>query len=309
MKKTITIGSRGSQLALTQTNHVADMIRSATPGIEVNVEVITTKGDRILDTPLAKIGGKGLFTKELETALLEGRVDLAVHSLKDLPTDLPEGLCVGATPPRATPNDALVCERWPSLAEMPDGAKVGTSSLRRKAQLLAVKPGLDIVDLRGNIDTRMRRVTEGVIDAAILACAGIERIGRAEAIAEVLSPAVMLPAVGQGALALETREGDRDVLDVLDTIGDAATEAETAAERILLAALGGGCQVPIGALARVTGETLSMEACVCSLDGTKVLRTTVSGAATEAASLGRQAADALIGDGADALIAEVESGE
>lgn len=307
MSETLTIGTRGSQLALTQTGHVAEMIKAASPGLEIHIEKITTKGDRILDAPLSRIGGKGLFTKEIETALLEGTIDLAIHSLKDLPTELPEGLCIGAMPPRATPNDGLVCAKWNSLDDLPDGAKVGTSSLRRKSQLLAARPGLDIVDLRGNIDTRLTRVTDGVIDAAILACAGLERIGRADAIAQVLPPEIMLPAVGQGALAIETREGDAAVLDLLVKINDPKAQVETAAERALLMALGGGCQVPIGALARLEGDELTLKACVCSLDGKRIILREATGLRSAADALGLSVAEALVKDGADAIIAEVEA--
>lgn len=305
MRERVAIGSRGSLLALTQTNHVADLLKEAQPGLEVHVEVITTRGDRIQDRPLAEIGGKGLFTEELEAALRDGAIDLAVHSLKDLPTDDPEGLAVGATPKRATPYDALVCSKWKSLDELPADAKVGTSSLRRKAQLLALKPQLNIVDLRGNIDTRMKRVTDGDIDAAILACAGIERLGRSEAIAEVLPPEIMIPACGQGALGIQCRAGDPDLRALLEKIHDPGCAAETTAERSFLSHLGGGCQVPIGALARVSGGRLHMRGCVCSLDGAHIIHVEIEGGADEAETLGRDAALLAIEDGADKVIAGV----
>lgn len=307
MKKALRMGSRGSRLAMIQSRHVAALLEEAIPGMSVEIEVFTTRGDRVQDVPLAQIGGKGLFTEELEAALGDGGIDIAVHSLKDLPTEMPDGLCIGAVPPRATPNDALVCTRWPALDDVPDGARVGTSSLRRKAQLLAFKPALEVVDLRGNVDTRIKRVAEGTVDAAILACAGLERIGRHDAIAEVISAERMLPAAGQGALAVESRDGDDDVLEALARITDAKTRIETAAERALLSELGGGCQVPIGALARLAGEALTLRARVCSLDGTRIITKEISGIRSQADALGRNLAESLLLAGADELISEVEA--
>jgi len=249
----IVIGSRGSKLALVQSNFVAGLLRAASPGLTVDIEVISTRGDRIVDRPLAEIGGKGLFTEELEAALRDKSIDLAVHSLKDLPVQNPGGLTVGAIPKRATPNDALVAREATSLATLREGARLGTSSLRRKAQLLIARPDLKIVDLRGNVDTRIAKVLErGELDAAVLACAGLERIGRAGVITEVLKPEVMLPAPGQGALGIQCRADDAEVLTLLGTLDDADTRAEVTAERALLEGLGGGCQAPIGAL----GETI-----------------------------------------------------
>jgi hydroxymethylbilane synthase len=306
MRSSLTIGSRGSKLALTQTNQVADMIREAIPGVEVDIKIIATKGDRILDKPLSEIGGKGLFTEELEAELRAGTIDLAVHSLKDLPTDDPEGLTIGASPKRVTPNDALVCTKYSSLRELPAGATVGTSSLRRKAQLLAMNPDLNIVDIRGNIDTRMGKVTEsGELDAVILACAGLERIDRSDVIAEVIAPDLMLPAASQGVLGIQTRADDTELLDGLSSIHDPNTYAEATAERTLLAGLGGGCQVPIGALAKVEGDTLTMNACVCSLDGKTFLCVTVVGAIADAEALGKQGAQELLKQGAVAIIENI----
>jgi hydroxymethylbilane synthase len=305
MKTKLIIGSRGSELALTQSRYVAGLIEAAVPDIEVKVEVFSTRGDEILSKPLAEIGGKGLFTEELEAALLEGSIDLAVHSLKDLPTEEPTGLCIAATPTRATPNDALVSAKFARLADLPPGATVGTSSLRRKAQLVAAKSGLNIVDLRGNVGTRVKRVTEGDLDAAILACAGLERIGLSDGIAEVLSPEVMLPAAGQGALGVQARADDIDLLEILAKVNDVATRAEVTAERALLAALGGGCQVPIGALAEARGDSLHLRGCVCSLDGKRLFRTEISGPLIDATTLGQQAADALLREGAEAVIADI----
>jgi len=305
MRPRITIGTRGSRLARVQSGYIMEMLKAADADLDVAIRVITTTGDRVLDKPLAEIGGKGLFTEELEAELRDGTIDLAVHSLKDLPTDSPAGLTVGAVPKRVTPNDALVCAKWSSLDAIDEGARVGTSSLRRKAQLLAYRSDLEIVDLRGNVDTRIGKVLDsGELDAAILACAGLERIDRADAIAQVLSPEIMLPAPGQGALGIQTRADDAEVLALLQDIGDAASAAEVAAERALLAALGGGCQVPIGALA-AAGEALTLQACVCSLDGATVLRHEAVGPCEGAEALGRKVAEVLLAEGADAIVAEL----
>ncbi len=307
MKHVITIGTRGSRLALTQTNHIADLLRAAAPEAEVRIEVISTKGDRIVDRPLIAVGGKGLFTRELEVALLEGRIDLAVHSMKDLPTDLPAGLALGAVPPREDPRDALLTSSGALLETLHNGAVVGTSSLRRQAQLRAYRPDLKFVDLRGNVDTRVRKVKEGPLDAAVLACAGLNRLGYAAAITEEIPPEIMLPAPAQGALAIEIREDDDAIRALLVRIGDENTAVEVAAERTVLAALGGGCSVPIGALGRVSGDTLTLSACVCSPDGTKMLRASASGSVTDAKNLGEQTARELMDKGAEAIIASVET--
>lgn len=297
------IGTRGSALARTQSEWVAARLREAWPGLEVTLEIITTTGDKIRDVPLAQIGGKGLFTKEIEVALIEGRVDLAVHSLKDLPTELPPGLCLGAVPPRERPFDAFVSATAGSLRDLPHGARLGTSSMRRRLQLQALRPDLEIVDLRGNVPTRLRRVKEGELAATILAAAGLRRLGLAAAITEELGPEAMLPAVGQGALGIEIREGDQRVFDLLAVLRDDATAAETRAERALLAALGGGCQTPVGALGRAEAGRLTLHACICDPAGGAVLRTRVDGAVEEAEELGRRAAQALIDMGAGAFLA------
>lgn len=306
MRQRLIIGSRGSNLAMTQSRQVAEMIREAAPGIEVHIEVFSTKGDRVLDKPLAEIGGKGLFTEELEAALRDKTIDLAVHSLKDLPTDDPDGLTIAATPKRVTPNDALISTMYGSLKELPAGATVGTSSLRRKAQLLALNPELVIRDIRGNIETRMNKVLESAeLDAVILAAAGLERVNRSEVIAEVIAPELMLPAASQGVLGVQTREDDSELRAVLAKIHDADSHAEALAERTLLAGLGGGCQVPIGALALIEDGALTLHGCVASLDGTRVLRTEISGTAEMAEILGKQAAVALMDQGADGIIAAI----
>ncbi len=302
MRNRIVIGSRGSKLALTQSQHVADLLHDVAPHIEVSIEIFSTRGDEILDKPLAEIGGKGLFTEELETAMLDGRIDLAVHSMKDLPTELRDGLCIGGVPPRETPYDAFVSGRFASVDDLPQRARVGTSSLRRKAQLLARRPDLEILDIRGNVETRMRKTTDGTVDAAILACAGITRLDRKADIRQVLPADLMVPAVGQGALAIEARSDDEDVLALLRRISDESAWVEITAERALLATLEGGCQVPMGALARVNGATLTLTACVCSLDGERVLRTEVRGQAADAHALGVEAAERLRAAGAEGII-------
>lgn len=305
MRKSIVIGSRGSKLALIQSEFIAQRIRETNPGIEVRIETISTKGDRIIDKPIAEIGGKGIFTQELDSALADGAIDLAVHSLKDLPTEQPEGITLAATPKRATPYDALVCTKWKSLEALPSGAVVGTSSVRRKAQLLAAHSDLNVVDLRGNVDTRIRKVEEGTIDAAVLACAGLERLSRADAIAEVLPANVMLPAPGQGALGIQARSDDSELLEALKVINHPATEAETIAERTLLLELGGGCQMPMGALARVDGDDITLDTCVCGLDGVRVLRVHLTGHIRRPHELGQRAATHLLRDGAEELIGEL----
>jgi hydroxymethylbilane synthase len=304
MKTGFVIGSRGSKLARTQSDWVAERLRELVPGASVRIEIIKTTGDRILDAPLAKIGGKGLFTKELEVALLEGRIDMAVHSMKDLPTELPEGLEVGAVPPREDPGDALICNRWASLDALPEGATVGSSSLRRAAQLRAYRPDLKLVDLRGNVDTRLKRIADGDYDATILACAGLKRLGLADAIAQVIPTEIMVSAVGQGALAVEARANDEAMAEAFTQLSDPATVAETRAERACLSALGGGCQIPLGALARVTDGTLVMNAVVCGLDGQRIIHAHAEGSPEEAETLGWQIGEDLLRQGAAELVAE-----
>ena len=301
MKK-IVIGSRGSDLALWQSNYIADCLREVSPDTDVTIEIIRTTGDKITDVPLAKIGGKGIFTKELEVALLEKRVDLAVHSLKDLPTELPAGLTVAAIPVREVPLDAFVSKNNISLDDLPTGARIATSSLRRKVQLLAHRDDLEIVDIRGNVPTRLRKLKDEDLDATILAAAGLRRLGLADAITHEISPEVMLPAVGQGALGLETRT-DHDALHaLLAKLHHADTAAEVAAERALLAALGGGCQVPLGALGRIEDGILTLRACVCSLDGAEIIRADLAGSPLDAEAIGKLAAESLLREGAQSMI-------
>jgi hydroxymethylbilane synthase len=298
----LVIGSRGSQLALWQARWIA--ARLAEAGHETHIEIIKTTGDKITDVPLAKVGTKGLFTKEIEEALLDGRIDLAVHSLKDLPTELPAGLTIAAIPPREDARDAMVGAK---LSNLPAGAVVGTSSLRRAAQLRAIRPDLAIESIRGNLDTRVRKLDEGQYHAIVLAAAGLTRLGWAHRIAETLPPELMCPAVGQGALAVETRETG-DGYAVCAVLDDPAARAAVTAERAVLASLGGGCQVPIGAHAVITGDELWMAGVVVSPDGTRIVRLIEQGAVRDAEEIGRRLGSALLAEGAREILEQVYGG-
>lgn len=305
MKAKLTIGTRQSLLALWQSNHIAAMLREKYPECEVVLKKIVTKGDRILDVPLAQIGGKGLFTKEIETELADGTIDLAVHSLKDMPTVLPEGLCLTAITERANVGDAFVSNKYASFEELPLGAVIGTSSLRRKAQLLAARPDLQIMDLRGNVDTRLRKLDEGLYDAIILAAAGLERLGHGDRITALIPPDVCLPAVGQGALAIEARTADDEVRSMLEFLNDLPTKQSTDAERAFLGLLEGGCQVPIGVHADVAGEQIKIEAIIAALDGSTVLRDTITGKAEDAVALGQQLGKKMLAAGGQEILAAI----
>jgi len=295
----LVIGSRGSQLALWQAQWIA--ARLAEDGHETRIDIIKTTGDKITDVPLAKVGTKGLFTKEIEEALLDGRIDLAIHSLKDLPTEIPAGLTIAAVPEREDPRDAMVGAR---LSELPAGAQVGTSSLRRAAQLRMVRPDLAIESVRGNLDTRVRKLDEGQYRAIVLAAAGLTRLGWAHRIAEILPPEVMCPAVGQGALAVETRQ-EGEARDICAALDHAATRAAVTAERAVLAALGGGCQVPIGAHAVIEGDSLGLVGAVIAPDGDRMVRKSDRGAVADAAEIGRRLGEALLIDGAREILDQV----
>lgn len=305
------IGSRGSELARWQSDHVAATLRAAHPGLAVEIIIISTTGDRILDTPLAKIGGKGLFTKEIEEALLDGRCDLAVHSLKDLPTDLPEGLALGAVLSRTDPSDALVSARGERFANLPPGARIGTSSLRRQAQLLHARPDLRVESLRGNVPTRLRKGTSGEFDAVVLARAGLERLGLLDAVTEILPFDLLLPAPGQGALGIEIRGTDSETAWLLRGLEDPLTRAATDAERGFLHALGGGCQVPVGAWAAPCAdrpEHLELDGMVADPQGLRLLRGRRSGPIEDAAALGAALAADLIDRGAEEILDALRAG-
>lgn len=301
MNSKLTIGTRGSKLALVQAHWIADQLRAEHPALDVVIEIIKTTGDRITDRPLSQIGGKGLFTKELEVAMMDGAIDCAVHSLKDLPTELPDGLVLSAIPLRADPRDVLITNDGVSLHELKTGAVVGTSSLRRTAQLRHRRPDIEVTDLRGNIDTRVGRVRDGAIDAAILANAGIKRLAldvRGVPIDEV----DIVPAPGQGALGIEIRENDAHTAAFFAAIHDAIATAEVTAERTCLAILEGGCQVPLGIRATADGNTLHARARVCSLDGTTAVDAELTGDVAEPAKLGERIAHDLLERGAAAII-------
>ena len=295
------IGSRGSQLALWQANHISSLLRAR--GHEVEIEIIHTTGDKITDVALAKVGTKGMFTKEIEEALAAGRVDLAVHSLKDLPTELPHGFEIAAITERQDPRDAFCSRHYSKVDHLPNGARVGTSSLRRQAQLKAIRPDLDIHPLRGNVDTRLRKLEQGEYDAIILASAGLKRLGKTELIKEIIPAEVMCPAAGQGALGIEIREGDVKTRELLAFLNDPDARAATTCERALLNSLGGGCQVPIGAFAEVRDGKLHLESIVADPDGTRLLRDSRDGSDPE--KLGNEAGASLLKRGGDAILEAV----
>jgi hydroxymethylbilane synthase len=301
----IRIATRRSPLAKWQANHVADLLRRNEPGLEVRLHELVTRGDKILDVPLADVGGKGLFVKEIEDALLAGDAEIAVHSMKDLPAVLAPGLVVGAVPEREDPRDALCSPRWRTLAELPRGAKVGTSSLRRSAQLKALRPDLEMHMVRGNVETRLRKASEG-LDAVVLAYAGLRRLGLAEHATYVFSPDEMLPAVAQGALALEARGADAATLKRLAALEDPATRVRTEAERGFLARIEGGCQVPIAGHATVKDGKVVLRALVASLDGRAVIRGERSGPAADARRMGEALAEDLLSRGAAEILRECE---
>lgn len=297
----VVIGTRASKLALAQTYAIRDALLAAWPGLEVGVEQITTKGDLILDRPLSAIGDKGLFVSEIEQAMRERRVDLAVHSAKDLPSELPPDMALAALPARENPLDALVSLRGERLAELPEGARVGTSSLRRACQLRAIRPDLRVADLRGNVDTRLRKLREGQYDAIVLAAAGLRRLGLAGEITELLSPAQMLPAVSQGALGIEARAGDAELAALLAPLDHPATRLAVTTERAFLARLGGGCQVPIAAYAQAEGDQIQLGGMVGARDG-RVVRGARRGPAANPSALGTALADELLANGGLALL-------
>jgi hydroxymethylbilane synthase len=303
----IVIGTRGSALALWQANHISDRLKEFEPGLVVELRVIKTQGDKILDVALNKVGGKGLFVKEIEEALVRREVDLAVHSIKDVPAQLPEGLVIGAIPKREDPRDVLISKTGLTLDALPQSATVGTSSLRRMSQLRARRPDLRIEMLRGNVDTRLRKLDEGQFDAIILAAAGLTRLGHAARITEYLAPEISLPAIGQGALGLEIRAGDDLVTPRIERLDHEATSRAVAAERGFLAKLGAGCQTPVAAHAEFDNGTIVLEGMIGRPDGTEILRDRIGGAAWDAEGLGRTLAERLLARGGDKILAECEA--
>ncbi len=307
-QRTIRIGSRKSQLALVQTYWVKKELESHFPKIDFEVETMSTQGDKILDVALAKIGDKGLFTKELEEGMLRNQTDFAVHSLKDLPTNLPEGLMLGCVTKRVDPADALVVHekhKDKQLYTLPDGAVVGTSSLRRLAQLRHHFPHLQFKDVRGNVNTRLAKLDAGEYDAIILAVAGLQRLGMSDRIHQTIAPEISLHAVGQGALGIECREGDTEILKVIKALEDPETRDRCYAERAFLRELEGGCQVPIGVNTKIEEDTLILTGMVAKLDGSKLIKDTISGSRTNPEQLGKDLANRLRDMGADEILAEI----
>jgi hydroxymethylbilane synthase len=299
----LVIASRESALALWQARHIQGRLQALYPHMTVDILGMTTTGDQILDTPLARIGGKGLFVKELEQALADGRADLAVHSMKDVPMHLPEGFALAAIGEREDPRDAFVSNDFARLEDLPAGSIVGTSSLRRQSQLQARLPHLKIASLRGNLQTRLRKLDEGQYAAIILAAAGLKRLGLEARIRQLIAPEMSIPAVGQGALGIEINAQRQDLLPLLAPLNHEATASCVEAERAMSRALAGSCLVPLGAFAERSGDTLVMRGFVASIDGREMLRAEVSGDAADAETLGRLLADRLIAQGADRILA------
>lgn len=313
--RTLVIGTRGSPLAIWQAEHVAARLGETCPGLSVRLERIRTTGDRILDVPLAQVGGKALFVKEIEEALLAGRVDLAVHSMKDVPTDLPAGLAIAAIPRREDPADVLISREGRRLADLPRGARVGTSSLRRQSQLLQHRPDLVVVGLRGNLDTRIRKLDSEGLDAIVLAAAGVKRLGLDRLVTEALPPDVVLPAVGQGALGIEVRERqgrsegcDASVAEIVRALDDPVSHVAVRAERAMLRGLGGGCQVPIAALAAVDGTALLLRGLIASTDGATVIRGEARGATADPDVVGHALAVELLARGGRVILQGILGG-
>jgi hydroxymethylbilane synthase len=307
MDTPIRIATRKSPLALWQAEHVRAQLQQAHPGLQVELLTMSTQGDKILDTPLAKIGGKGLFVKELERAMLDGEADIAVHSMKDVPVELPEGLHLPVILEREDPRDAFVANNFASFDELPQGARLGTSSLRRQCQLRALRPDLQILDLRGNVNTRLKKLDDGDYDAIILATAGLVRLGMGDRITAVLPPETSLPAIGQGAIGIECRSQDPRIEELIAPLDHAVTHTCVAAERAMNSRLGGGCQVPIAGFAMFTGDTLQVRGLVGRTDGSEILRSEFFGHAEEAANMGTALAEELLAQGADVILEQLYS--
>ena len=299
------IATRKSPLALWQAEHVRARLAAAHPGLQVELVTMSTQGDRILDSPLAKIGGKGLFVKELEQGLLEGRADIAVHSMKDVPAELPEGLEIGAILPREDPRDAFVSNTYGSIESLPRGACVGTSSLRRQCQLRALRPDLVIRDLRGNVGTRLGRLDDGEYDAIVLACAGLKRLDLASRITVALAPETMLPAIAQGVIGIESRRGDARVAAWIAALNDPETAVRTTIERAMNAHLAGGCQAPVAGYSELVEGVLEMRGLVGRPDGSDLIESVISGPQNDAEQLGRELAEDLLQHGARVILREL----
>jgi len=311
MKDSLRIGTRRSQLALWQANWVKSELLKRHPSLSIQLVTIKTKGDKILDVPLAKVGGKGLFVKEIEEALLQKRVDLAVHSMKDMPAELPPGLCIGPIPPRENPADVLIAKNNLAFTQLPAGARIGTSSLRRAAQLLGIRPDIEIVPLRGNLDTRLRKLvdpTEG-LDAIVLAAAGVLRLGLENRITEYLDSRIMLPAAGQGALCIEIRQDDRSVADKVSGLNHPPTRQIVLGERSFLHRLEGSCQVPIAAHGEIKGYQIQLDGLVADVEGREIIRDHLMGPVDNAETIGRALAEQLLIKGADKILEKLVADE
>ena len=302
--KMLVIGTRGSKLALWQASYIAKLLEEKAQA-KVKLEIIKTKGDKILDVALSKIADKGLFVKEIENELLAESIDLAVHSMKDLPTEIPEGLIIAATTEREDNRDALISLEYNNLYELPEGAVVGTSSLRRKAQLLSLRPDLKAAEIRGNVDTRIKKLESGEYQAIIMAIAGLRRLGMADYVKQIFSVDDFMPAVGQGAIGIEARAGDEKVLGLLNKINNPKNLVEVTAERALMKELQGGCQVPIGAVAEANNGVIELNALVASLDGSEVIKGRHRGSSGEAELVGIELARKLRSQGADRILDEI----
>jgi hydroxymethylbilane synthase len=306
-KEIIRIATRKSPLALWQAEFVRDELLSAHPGLKVELITMSTQGDKILDTPLAKVGGKGLFVKELEQRMLAGDADIAVHSMKDVPVELPDGLYLPVICEREDPHDAFVSNKYKSLDELPQGAKVGTSSLRRQCQLSAVRPDIEILDLRGNVGTRLSKLDDGNYDAIILATAGLKRLKHFDRIQDIIKSEIILPAIGQGAVGIECREDDPDTNELIAVLNHKDTHTRVAAERAFNHKLEGGCQVPIAGYAVLNGDILDMKGLVGQPDGKKIIQDQRSGDRNNAEAIGIELAESLLSQGADVILKAVYS--
>lgn len=305
----IRIGTRGSKLALFQANWVKSELIRLFPGLAVDIEIIKTRGDKILDVPLAKVGGKGLFVKEIEEALLDRSIDIAVHSMKDMPSELPEGLFIGAVPKREIPNDVLISNGTTPLVKFQQGATIGTSSLRRASQILAIRPDFQIVPLRGNVDTRIGKLKNGEMDGIILAAAGVKRLNLEHHVTEVIDTNTILPAVGQGALCIEARRSDDSLIAILKGLDDPQTHLAVSGERAFLKRLEGGCQVPIAAYGTLVNDDLILTGLVADLDGSKVLKETMQGKKNDFLKLGIELAERLLAKGAAPILERLKHDE
>ena len=309
MKESLKIGTRASKLALWQANWVKSALIEAYPQQNIELVIIKTKGDKILDVPLAKVGGKGLFVKEIEQALLDGRIDIAVHSMKDMPAEIPAGLCIGAIPTREDPADVLISKNGLHFSELKQGGVIGTSSLRRGAQIRHMRPDIMIVPLRGNVETRLKKLEIENLDAVVLAAAGVKRLNLEHRITEYLNFDIMLPAVGQGALSIEIRQNDPDIQPMIKALDDPHTRAIVTGERAFLNHLGGSCQVPIAGHGVINRNTFNLTGLVADLDGSRILKATLSGSTDSTETIGISLAQQLLAQGADKILEQLQSME